>query len=99
MYLVVRGEVEVLDDTGARARRRFRDGDFFGEIAPADPHAAHRHRPGQDGLRPAWRWTRPAFDRILHDYPQFADSVLQVANERYNLNLQTGTLLSSPAPR
>ena len=40
---------------------------------------------------------KASLDRILHDHPQFADSVLQVANERYNLNLPAATPLGSPA--
>jgi hypothetical protein len=42
---------------------------------------------------------KASFDRILHDHPPFADSVLRVANERYDLDLRAGALLDSPAPR
>jgi glucose-6-phosphate 1-dehydrogenase len=97
MYVVVRGEAEVVDDAGGVVKT-FRDGDFFGEIALLI------HTPRTAVVRAKTACDLMALDqtslvRILHDYPQFADSVLQVARERYNLNIQAGTLLSAPAPR
>jgi hypothetical protein len=42
---------------------------------------------------------KASFDRILHDYPHFADGVLRVARERYELDIQAGMLLGSAAAR
>ena len=94
MYLVVRGEAEVLDDAG-RVLKTFRDGDVFGEIALL----IHTPRTATVRAKTAcdlMALDKASLDRILHDHPQFADSVLQVANERYNLNLPATTQLGSP---
>jgi glucose-6-phosphate 1-dehydrogenase len=95
MYLVVRGEAEVLDDAG-RVLKTFRDGDVFGEIALL----IHTPRTATVRAKTAcdlMALDKTSLDRILHDHPQFAASVLQIANERYNLNLPATTQLGSPA--
>jgi CRP-like cAMP-binding protein len=97
MYILVRGEAEVLDD-GGRVLQTFRDGDFFGEIALL----IHTPRTATVRAKTAcdlMALDKASFDRILHDHPPFADSVLRVANERYGLDLRAGALLDSPAPR
>ena len=97
MYLVVRGEAEVLDDAG-RVLKTFRDGDVFGEIALL----IHTPRTATVRAKTACDLMvldKTSFDRILNDHPQFADSVRQIANERYNLTIQAGALPSSPAHR
>ena len=96
MYILVRGEAEVLDD-GGRVLQTFRDGDFFGEIALL----IHTPRTATVRAKTAcdlMALDKASFDRILHDHPPFADSVLRVANERYGLDLRAGALLDSPAP-
>ena len=95
MYLVVRGEAEVLDDAG-RVLKTFRDGDVFGEIALL----IHTPRTATVRAKTAcdlMALDKASLDRILHDHPQFADSVLQIANERYNLNLPAPTPSGTPA--
>ena len=96
MYVVVRGEVEVLDDAG-RVVATFKDGACFGEIAlliNTPRTASVRAKTGCDLLA----LDQPAFSRILHDHPQFADSVLTIARERYNLNIAADALLTGAAP-
>ncbi|HEU4367055.1 MAG TPA: glucose-6-phosphate dehydrogenase [Methylomirabilota bacterium] len=91
MYVVVRGEVEVLDDAG-QVVATLRDGACFGEIAllTHTPRTATvRARTGCDLLA----LDQAAFSRILHDHPHFAESVLTIARERYNLNIGAETLL------
>jgi glucose-6-phosphate 1-dehydrogenase len=97
MYIVVRGEAEVVDDAG-RVLKTFRDGDFFGEIAlliDTPRTATVRAKTACDLMA----LDKASFDRILHDYPHFADGVLRVARERYALDLQAGMLLGSAAAR
>lgn len=93
MYIVVRGEAEVLDD-GGRVIETFRDGEFFGEIAlliHTPRTATVRAKTACDLLVLDQR----SLSRILHDHPQFADTVLQVARERYALNLHPDALVTA----
>jgi glucose-6-phosphate 1-dehydrogenase len=93
MYLLGRGEVEVLDDAG-KVLKVLKDGDVFGEIGilMSTPRTANvRARQSCD----LFVLDKSDFTRILRDYPQFAAGVIKIANERYNLNLKTETLLDS----
>jgi glucose-6-phosphate 1-dehydrogenase len=95
MYVVVRGAVEVLDDAG-QVVATLKDGACFGEMAlliHTPRTASVRAKTGCDLLA----LDQGAFSRILHDHPQFADSVLTIARERYNLNIGAETLLSGTA--
>lgn len=72
----------------------FRDGDFFGEIALLSnmPRGATvRARTACDLVA----LDQPSFSRILHDHPQFADGILRIARERYDLHLHRDTLLTA----
>jgi glucose-6-phosphate 1-dehydrogenase len=91
MYVIVRGEVEVLDDTG-EVLTTLKDGACFGEIAlmiDRPRTASVRAKTGCDLLA----LDKAAFSRILTDHPHFADSVLKVARERYQLDIQPEHLL------
>jgi glucose-6-phosphate 1-dehydrogenase len=93
MYVLARGEVEVLDD-GGKVIKTLKDGDFFGEIGVLTslPRTASvRAKTGCD----LFVLDKTDFSRILRDHPQFATGVLKVANERYNLNLKQDALLST----
>jgi CRP-like cAMP-binding protein len=90
MYVVVRGEVEVLDDADGVVAT-LTDGACFGEVAlliHTPRTASVRARTGCDLLA----LDQAAFSRILHDHPHFAASVRQVARERYDLDLPAATL-------
>ena len=81
MYLIARGEVEVLDDAG-RVVRTLKDGDFFGEVAllRSTPRTATvRARTGCD----LFVLDKADFDRILREHPQFAEGVAAAARQRY----------------
>jgi len=94
LYLVARGEVEVLDDVG-NVLKALKDGDIFGEIGVlmSTPRTADvRARTSCD----LFVLDKADFSRILRDNPQFAKAVLQVAKDRYNLNLNDQVLT---APR
>jgi glucose-6-phosphate 1-dehydrogenase len=85
MYLLARGEVEVLDDAG-KAVKTLKDGDFFGEIAilHSTPRTATVKAKTSCDL---FVLEKSDFQRILHDHPQFAQGVAAVAKERYNVNM------------
>lgn len=93
MYFLVRGEVEVLDDH-SKLMKTLKDGDFFGEIGilTSLPRTATvRAKTGCD----LFVLDQADFVRILQDHPQFADDILKVANERYNLDLNEDALFRS----
>jgi len=93
LYLVARGEVEVLDDVG-NVLKVLKDGDIFGEIGVlmSTPRTADvRARTSCD----LFVLGKADFSRILRDNPQFAKAVLQVAKDRYDLNLSP-QLLTAP---
>jgi signal-transduction protein with cAMP-binding, CBS, and nucleotidyltransferase domain len=92
MYVIVRGEVEVLDEDGG-VLRVLKDGACVGEIAlliRAPRTASVRARTGCDLLA----LDAAAFDRILHDSPHFAERVRRIARERYDLDAWP-----APSPR
>ncbi len=94
LYLIARGEVEVLDDAGG-VIKALTDGDIFGEIAVlmSKPRTANVRAKTQCDL---FVLHKSDFGRVLRDNPQFASAVEQVARERYNLNLNAAALV---APR
>jgi glucose-6-phosphate 1-dehydrogenase len=83
MYLLARGEVEVLDDAG-KVIKVLKTGDFFGEVAllMSTPRVANvRARTSCD----LFVLDKTDFNRILRDHPQFAQGVMEVAKKRYSL--------------
>ena len=83
MYFICRGEVDVLDKSGDIIGQ-LQDGEFFGEVALllATPRTADiRART----LCDLFILSQNDFKRILRDHPQFAERILQVAKERYDL--------------
>ena len=96
MYVVVRGEVEVMDEHDGVVKT-LKDGDVVGEIAMLI------HTPRTATVRAKTNCDlmaldKASFSRILRDHPQFADSITRVAKERYNLEILLETLLGE-APR
>jgi glucose-6-phosphate 1-dehydrogenase len=90
MYLITRGEVEVINDAG-NCIKLLKDGDFFGEIAilmHGPRTASVRAKTGCD----LFVLDKADFHRILHDHPQFADGVAKVAKERYDVVISPQTL-------
>ena len=83
MYFICRGEVDVLNQSGGIIGQ-LQDGEFFGEVAllMATPRTADiRART----LCDLFILSQNDFKRILRDHPQFAERILQVAKERYDL--------------
>jgi glucose-6-phosphate 1-dehydrogenase len=91
MYLLARGEVEVLDD-GGQVVKRLKDGDIFGEIAVllSKPRTANVRAVTPCDL---FVLDKADFRRILRDHQQFADGVAKVARERFNLDVTAQSLI------
>ena len=93
LYLVVHGQVEILDDAG-HVIEILRDGDIFGEVAllMSTPRTANvRARTNCDLLI----LDKADFSRILQDHAQFADMVCSIARDRYNLIVGTEALIGA----
>ena len=92
LYLLARGKVEVLSDTG-QVLKVLSDGDIFGEIGVlmSKPRTADvRARRACD----LFVLQRADFSRILRDNPHIAAAIQQIAKERYKLNIITAALLA-----
>ncbi len=91
MYLLARGEVQVIDGSGSVVQT-LRDGDFFGEIALlllTPRNATIRAKTACDMLT----LDKADFDRILKDHPRFAEGVATAARDRYSLDLCDRSLI------
>jgi CRP-like cAMP-binding protein len=92
MYVMCRGEAEVLDGAG-QVKAALRDGDIFGEIAVllSEPRVATVKAKTTCDL---FVLDKADLCRILREQPQFADTISQVARERYNKAVGTEQLLA-----
>jgi glucose-6-phosphate 1-dehydrogenase len=92
MYLICRGEVEVLDASG-KVMRTLKDGDFFGEIGllMTTPRTATVRA---KTLCDLFVLDKSDFSRILQDHPQFADQILKIARERYDVAVSAEQLMA-----
>jgi glucose-6-phosphate 1-dehydrogenase len=95
MYLLCRGEVEVLDGD-SKVRANLREGDCFGEIALLldEPRTATIRA---KSLCDLFVLDKTDFLRILRDQPQFAQAIRQVAMERYNKVIKPENLTAPSA--
>ena len=92
MYLISRGEAEVLDGSG-KVLATLREGDCFGEIAlllSERRTATVRARTACD----LFVLDREDFVRILRDQPQFARAITEIARERYDKAVDSDRLTS-----
>jgi CRP-like cAMP-binding protein len=92
MYLICRGEVEVLDGQGV-VKAVMREGDCFGEVALllSEPRTATvRARTPCD----LFVLGRSDFSRILRDHPPFAQAIEKIARERYQRPVSAQHLVS-----
>jgi glucose-6-phosphate 1-dehydrogenase len=91
MYLICRGKVEVLDVSG-NVIHILKDGDFFGEIGlllPIPRTATVRAKT----LCDLFVLDKSDFSRILKDHQQFAKTMIEVAQERFNVTVSADQLL------
>ena len=93
MYLICRGEVEVIDGAG-KVTKTLKDGDFFGETAllMSTPRTATIRATSRCDF---FVLNRTDFSRILRDYPQFLEVMQKVAKERYNLAISADDVMAS----
>ncbi len=92
MYLICRGEVEVIDGSG-KVIKTLKDGDFFGETAllMSTPRTATIRT---KSLCDFFVLNRAEFSRILRDYPQFFEALRKVAKERYDMAISADDMMT-----
>jgi len=92
LYLVARGQVEVIGETG-KVIKLLRDGDIFGEIAvlTSQPRTADVRAKTPCDL---FVLDKADFSRILRDNPHVAEAVKQIAKERYRINILMEALIA-----
>lgn len=85
MFVVARGEVEVLDRDGNRLNR-LGSGSFFGELAllSAGPRRATVRALSHCDL---YALDKADLQHVLRDQPRFAHTILEVCRDRYKLDL------------
>ena len=91
MYLICHGEIEVVDGMG-NVVEMLGDGDFFGEVSlliSTSRTATVRAKTHGD----LFVLGRADFSRILRNHPQFAETMMKVAQERYRLTISEDQLL------
>jgi glucose-6-phosphate 1-dehydrogenase len=91
MFLICRGEVEVLDGQG-KVMTTLREGDIFGEVALllSEPRTATVRAKTMCDL---FVLDKGDFGRILRDQQQFAAAIKKIALERYNRQVAVEQLI------
>ncbi|MCI0456854.1 MAG: cyclic nucleotide-binding domain-containing protein, partial [Gemmataceae bacterium] len=92
MFLICRGEVEVLDGSG-QVKAAVREGDCFGEVALllAEPRIATVRAKTACDL---FVLEKADFSRILRDHQQFAHALKEIARERYDRAVAAENLMA-----
>jgi glucose-6-phosphate 1-dehydrogenase len=87
MYLIARGEAEVLDASN-KVVGKLRDGDFFGELALLldQPRVATVRAATACDL---FVLDKADFMRAQKEQPEFAQQILEVAQQRYKVTVQS----------
>jgi CRP-like cAMP-binding protein len=86
MYLISRGEVEVIDGSG-NVVATLGEGNFFGEfslLTSAPRNATVRAKSYCD----FFVLDKSDFTRVLRDRPQFLKSIMEIAQTRYNVSAE-----------
>jgi CRP-like cAMP-binding protein len=96
MYLIARGEAEVLDGAG-RVVATLREGDCFGEMALllSEPRTATVRAATTCDLLVLGK---ADFSRILRDHEQFAHAVTDIVRERYDRTVAAHQLMAAKPP-
>ena len=92
MFLICRGEVEVLDSKG-QVKDTMREGDCFGEVALllSEPRTASIRAKTLCAL---FVLGRADFSRILRDHQQFAQAIMEIAKARYHRAVSAEQLIA-----
>ena len=90
MYLICRGEVEVLEQNG-KVKAILHEGDCFGEMSLLlkEPRMATVRA---KTLCDLFVLEKADFNRILRDHPQFTRAIKKIALERYHRTVDTNQL-------
>ena len=93
MYFICRGNLEVIDDSN-KVVHTLSDGDFFGEIGilMSTPRTATVKAKTRCDL---FMLSKTDFSRILQDHPQFAQSMMEIAKQRYDVAVSADELMGS----
>ena len=91
MFLICRGEVEVLDDNG-NVKATLSDGDCFGEVALVFSELRTATVRAKT-LCDLFVLDKADFNRILQDHPQFTAAIEQIARQRYQKAAACGLIL------
>ncbi len=86
LYLISRGEVEVIDGSG-NVLATLGEGNFFGEISlltSAPRNATVRAKSSCD----FFVLDKSEFTRVLRERPQFLKSIMEIAQTRYNVSAE-----------
>jgi glucose-6-phosphate 1-dehydrogenase len=96
MYLIARGEAEVLGDAG-QVWSTLREGDCFGEMALllSEPRTATVRATTPCDLLVL---DKADFCRILRDHEQFAHAITDIVRERYDRVVAAAQLMSAKPP-
>jgi glucose-6-phosphate 1-dehydrogenase len=92
LYLICHGEVEVIDGNG-KVIETLHDGDIFGEISLLISTSRIATIKAKT-LTDLFVLGRADFSRILRDHPQFAETIMNVAKERYSIAVSKEQLTS-----
>lgn len=91
LYVISRGEVEVIDDAG-KVVATLGEGAFFGEISllMSSPRTATVRAASYCDC---FLLDKADFTRVLRDRPQFLKSVMEIATSRYNVAIPAESIL------
>lgn len=83
VFLISRGEVEVLDNSG-EVIRILKDGDIFGDLGALNAKLRISTIRAKN-LCDLFVLRQSDFNRILNEHPKFAESMMQIAYDRYKI--------------
>jgi len=92
MYFICRGEVDVVDSAD-KVISQLKEGNFFGEVGLLMA-TARTASVRANTLCDLFVLSKADFSRILREHPQFAETMTQIARERYDLTVSMDDLLS-----
>jgi glucose-6-phosphate 1-dehydrogenase len=93
MFLICRGEVDVLDVEG-KLKRTLVEGDIFGELGVLTS-APRNSTVKAKRMTDLFVLGKESFQRILRDHPQFASRICTIAEERYDVKMSSAELTKS----
>jgi CRP-like cAMP-binding protein len=95
MFLICRGEVEVVESSG-QIKGTLKEGDIFGEVGvlKSTPRNATVRAKRMVDL---FVLEKCSFQRILSEHPQFAERISTIAQSRYDVSVTSSELIEGDA--